>query len=149
MLLPMDLRFGHLCDYATVGAARKLILVGLFDQVTTPATRERIVLPLCYLVFKVECSLYEGSEHQIQVRLKDDDETTLQDADGREMDFDLGQQRFTPSGRGRPLSIQVTLPCVGLSVPTHGDYAFEILVGGARLGDVRFYVVEPPSSEPG
>jgi hypothetical protein len=138
----MDLRFGHLCDYATQGAASKLVLVGLFDQLLHRTPDEPIRLPLCYLVFKLECSLSEGSAHQIRLRLKDGEEITLRDEEGKEVDFDLGAQTFKPSGPGRPLIFQMIMALGGLSFPSVDDYAFEIKVDEKVIGEIPLYVLE-------
>jgi hypothetical protein len=137
----MELRFGHLCDYAGFGAGGKLILVGLFNQVMHAGALP-ISLPLSYLVFRVECSIAEGADHEVRVRLKDEDEITVVNDEGEPVDFSLGAPRFTPSGPGRPLGAQVIFQVVGIALPRTGDYAFEIRIDGAIVGEVPLYAVE-------
>ena len=140
----MELRYGHLCDYAALGAAGKLTLVGLFDQLFSTKTDEPIGIPMSYLVFKLECSIAEGSHHAIRVRLKDADEETLMESNGTPMEWDLGTQPFKLSGPGRPLSRINLVGLQGLSVPGHGDYFFEVIVDGQPLAHVPFFVTAPP-----
>jgi hypothetical protein len=142
----MELRFGHLCDYATLGAAGKLVLVGVFDTLFWAEQDQAVGVPLSHLVFKLECSIAEGPDHAIHVRLKDEDEQTLNDAEGKPMDWDTGMHVYQLSGPGRPLSRMVLLTLQGLTVPSYGDYAFEIKVDGQIVGQVPFFVTTPPPS---
>lgn len=124
----MDFRFGHLCDYATQGANGKAILVGVFDQIINTGNAP-VRLPLCFLVFKLECSIAEGGNHRIQFRLKDGEEVTLKGDDGSDLDFDLGTQNFSPSGpgRGRNPPVRGQGPRSGLTMPNWKDLLWQML----------------------
>jgi hypothetical protein len=136
----MELRYGHLCDYAGLGAAGKIIVVGIYDTLFSNDPTEVVGFPLSYLVFKLECSIAEGHEHTISVRLKDDDEETLPDGEGKPMEWGTGIHGFVLSGPGRPLIRIVLLPIHGLAIPGHGDYAFEVIVDEKKIGSVPFFV---------
>jgi hypothetical protein len=132
----MDFRFGHLCDYAGVGNAGKLILVGLFDSVFTATLDGPVAIPRSFLVFRLECGVAEGAQHAVAIRLIDEDGEEM-------MSLPSAEARFFISAPGRPLTANVIAE-LDIAVPHIGDYTFEIVVDGRRLGEVPFYVVPRP-----
>lgn len=131
----MKLVFGHLCDYAAIGQAAKLILVGIFDTLYVPAsTRDPVDFPLSYLVLSLECSIAEGSEHDIAIELRDFDEDLIRDP------WTIKPAIFGLSGPGRPLGVKVVFPVLDAKLPGIGDYKFTVLVDGAPIADVPIYV---------
>lgn len=138
----MNLRFGHVCDYATIGNNGKLIIVGVFDTVIARLRDDEgnVRLPLCYLVFRLECSIAEGAQHQVMIRIVDEDGNEVAPMAG------VGT-RFRPHAPGRPLSANGIIN-LQIGVPREGDYMFEIHVDGAVIGEIPFYVVPvPPAPE--
>lgn len=136
----MRLVYGHLADYAAVGANGKPTLVGIFGVAypPPPATPDgRIALPRCFFTAALEASTAEGSDHIVEFRFLD--------ADGRDVMPTLQAHiRFAGGGPGRPLSATLILELLGATVPSYGDYEFRIRVVGQDLGVVPLTVLEPP-----
>ncbi len=76
------MRFGHLADYATVDQSGKLILGGVFDIVYAPDHDAEVIPVQFMLVASLTCSLADGLEHEVAVRLCDGEEQTI----GNEID---------------------------------------------------------------
>lgn len=134
----MELRFAHLADYAAADSSGKVTLVGIFDLVWDRMDVRPVPFPPCYLVASFAASLAEGSSHQLEIRLVDDDEETVLPA----LNADL---HFGASGPGNPLRAQVIMgfgPGT-LRVPQPGDYAFTFLVDGVPRGRVPVSVRKP------
>lgn len=137
----MNFRYGHLCDYAGIGNGGKLILIGLFDSVFTVSPDGPIRVPRSFLVFRAECSVAEGTQHEVTLRLLDADMTVL-------MALENIAAQFVTSGPGRPLGANIIAE-LEIEVPGIGDYTFEVVVDGRVLGELPLYVLEraqPPAA---
>lgn len=137
----MRLVYGHLADYAAVGANGKPTLVGVFGVAFAPHPADaaaRIALPRCFLVAALEASTAEGSDHDIEFRFVDaDGEPTMPPIQAR--------VRFSSGGPGRPLAVTFILELLAASVPSHGDYEFRIRASGQDVGaGIPLTVLEPP-----
>ncbi len=135
----MHLRFAHLADYAAADASGKLTVVGSFDIVWDQLKKRPIPLPPCYLVASFAASLAEGSEHDLEIRLVDADESPI-------MESIRGKMQFRPFGPGYPLRTNVLIGFgpETLHVPELGDYHFRFLVDGELVGELPVSVLEPP-----
>lgn len=135
----MELRFAHLADFATADSAGKLTIVGVFDIVWDQLKKRPIPFPPCYLVAAFATSLAEGTEHELEIRFVDADETPV-------MDSVKARLQFRPFGPGYPLRAQVLIGFgpETLRVPDLGDYDFRFHIDGAPVGDISVSVIEPP-----
>lgn len=133
----MKLTFGHLCDFATQGNNGKLILVGIFENVYVLEGRpkEEVAFPSSFLAFKLECSVAEGSEHEIAVKVVSEDGDEINSVQ-------MGRHDLQPAGPGRPLTVQAIVPVIGLELPKIVDCEFEIHVDGASIGSVPCSVIQ-------
>lgn len=136
----MRLVYGHLADYAAIGANGKPTLVGIFGAAYPPppgTPDAQLALPRCFFAAALEASTAEGSDHIVEFRLLD--------ADGRDvMPLLQAPVRFAGGGPGRPLAATFILELLGASVPGYGDYEFRVRAGGQDLGAVPLTVLEPP-----
>lgn len=134
----MQLRYAHLCDYAGLGSGGgKPIVVGIFDTVYDAEQVRPIRLPISYFVARIDASLAGGTEHDLQIVVSDEDEEEVHR-------FDLGATPFSPGGPGRPLSTHLIMLIAGLEFPERGDYNFQVIVDGEKLGATPLYIAEPP-----
>jgi hypothetical protein len=136
--MTVSLKYAHLCDYAVLGQNAKPILVGIFDQLA-PAPDAPLQLPLSFFVMALQASIADGPTHTIAIVVRDEDEAEVWRGD-------IGVIPFAPSGPGRPLQVLVIMGVTGLGFPRRCDYQFEVFVDNAKIGQVPFYVVDPPPS---
>ena len=135
----VKLKFAHLADYAGVDSGGKLTIVGLFGAVFDAMKVRPIPFPQFHIVGVFEAKLTEGTDHQVQVQLIDQQTRTVL----RKFD---GAIRFSPMGRGQPLQAPMLLgfgPNV-ITVPQHGTYEFRFLIDGKDVGGIPVSVSDPP-----
>jgi hypothetical protein len=135
--------FGHLADYATVDANRKLIIAGVFEIAYAPSIDAEVVPVIFSLVARLECSIADGLEHDIRMRFMDGEEEQVGD------EMALGIVTFTPTGPGRPYAANVMAKFGGLQVRGVDDYRFVILVDNRAVGTIPLYVQLAPEVPPG
>jgi hypothetical protein len=131
--------FGHLADYATMDAGGKLIVAGIFDIIYAQTVDAEIVGAIFTLVARLECSIADGLEHEIKIRIVDGEEEQV----GSELP--LGRVSFTPTGPGRPFAANVMGRFGGLQIRGVDDYRFVIVVDGREVGTVPLFVQLAPS----
>lgn len=135
----MELRFAHTADYVAADSRGKLTIVGVFDIIWDGKKVRPIAFPPFYLVAAFEASVAEGSDHEIKIRLVDDDEV-------EQPGVVTGKLQLRSQGVGHPLSGHVLIgfgPEV-VKVPDYGDYHFRFEVGGVQVGATRVSVLEAP-----
>jgi hypothetical protein len=133
----MELVFAHLADYATEDRNSKLIVAGTFDTVFTDA-QGPVGLPGFWIVAEFHAHVTEGTEHQSEVRFID--------ADGKEIIPKAALPlKFNPQGPGRPLRARLFVQVAGVQVPRLGDYSWNLLIDGRRLGGLPLHVVARPA----
>jgi hypothetical protein len=135
----VELKYGHLADYATLGANGKPILVGVFDRVLVTSSNKPILLPDFDLILSLSCSIADGAAHKLQLKLVDGNAVEV--GAGFEADVTLHA-----AGPGYPLSGPLVLAVRGLTVPDHGDYQFVVRSDGAQIGTVDFVLSDAPKS---
>lgn len=136
----MELLFAHSADYAGVDGSGKLTIVGAFDIVWDAAGQRPIPFPPFYLVAAFEASIAEGADHEIEIRLVDDDEVA-------HSNMIKGGLQFRAHGVGHQARAHLLIgfgPGV-VTVPELGDYYFRFKVGGAEVGGVRVSALAPPT----
>ncbi len=67
----MELKLGVLADYACPGENGKLIIVGIFDNVTERLGKRPVALPPLYLVLRIDAHVTAGTAHKVQINLID------------------------------------------------------------------------------
>jgi hypothetical protein len=130
----MELKFAHFADYAAEDRLGKLIIGGIFDQITATTPQRPIVAPAFWLVAQLEAHVTEGTDHQLELRATN--------ADGQ--DIAPGIQvpvKFTPQGPGRPLRARVLANIGNFPFPDVGGYSFHLLVDGRHVAEATLQVV--------
>jgi hypothetical protein len=150
--LTMRLKFGHLCDYATVDNGGKPIIIGAFDMIFVNAKLAAeaaagpdvpvFASPRFYLMMALEASTNEGTVHDVQARLLD--------ADGQEKGaVTFHNVKFGTRLEGHATTAYLAHMMDGVPLP-FGDYVFElgvlrksaIGVSVERVGEIPFHVVD-------
>jgi uncharacterized protein DUF6941 len=134
--MAITMKYAHFCDYAGLGNNGKPIVVGIFDQLNI-ADGQPLVMPLAFFITQLEASIADGAAHQISIVVRDED-------GGEVHRVDFPTNNFLPAGPGRPLSAAVILGVPGLQFPRRGDYAFEVVVDGRRIGESPLYLMDAP-----
>lgn len=136
----MEIDFAVLADAATVDAAGKLNVLGVFDRIQArefPARHGRISL-----VMRFSAGVGEAGAHQVEIRLRGPGERELLRLDGR---MELGAApRQIPEGIKMPQVLNLD----GIAFPEPGLYSFEILVDGDRIHSVPLQLEEASSAGP-
>lgn len=121
----MDLDFGLLADAATVDAAGKLNVLGIFDRIQAhafPARHGRVSL-----VLRFSAGTTEIGAHEIEIRLRGPDGEEILRLDGR----------MELAGGGRETTEAIRIPHVlnldGITFPKPGNYAFDVACDGRHL----------------
>lgn len=136
----MELLFAHSADYAGVDGSGKLTIVGAFDIVWVAAEQRPIPFPPFYLVTAFEASIAEGADHNVEIRLVDDDEV-------EHSNIISGSLQFRAHGVGHQARANLLIgfgPAV-VTVPELGDYYFRFKVGGADVGGIRVSALASPT----
>jgi hypothetical protein len=134
----MRMRYGMLADYHTPGHRGKQVIVGIWDTVFVVNPAEKVMLPHCYLVARLDAGAIEGSEHLIEIRLVDGDGSpVIQDPPKVPI-------KLRARGPDYPLGGTLAIELAGIELPGLGDYQFEFYKEGECVGQVDFYVVQPP-----
>lgn len=130
----MDIDLALLADAATVDAAGKLNILGVFDRLgadTFPARHPRLSL-----VLRFTASLQETGPHQVDI--------SLRDPDGEEVVHMDGEMQLSPGARGASDGIRVphVLNIDGLVFPKAGRYAFDVRVDGEHHVSIPLTVAD-------
>ena len=136
----MELLFAHIADYAGVDGGGKLTIVGAFDIVWDALGQRPIPFPPFYLAAAFEASIAEGADHEIEIRLVDDDEVS-------HSSIIKGGLQFRAHGVGHRARAHLLIgfgPGV-VTVPGLGDYYYRFKVGGVDVGEVRVSALAPPT----
>ncbi len=136
----MELLFAHSADYAGVDGSGKLTIVGAFDIVWIDEDQRPIPFPPFYLAAAFEESIAEGADHDIEIRLVDDDEIA-------HSSVIRGSLQFRAHGVGHKARAHLLIgfgPAV-ISVPQLGDYHFRFKVGGTDVGGIRVSALASPT----
>ena len=132
----MRLKFAALCRYATYTEHSEPTLVGVFDVLFFQGNGQRL-MPPSFLVVSLSATSFEAGKHGLTVRIIDGDGV---EGARREIPVDELVWMVDPIGSD-PRSLN-NIPIDGLTFPHPGEFAFEILYGSQRLGDVRILTVD-------
>ena len=139
----MNIRFAHICDYATVSREGKLSVLGIFTNINAakfPATH-----PQMYLAFDLEMKAVEA-DREIALEIH------LVDADGEKL-FELkGTVQFKgPAGvKAKPgVSVRTSqiMAMNGLTFKRPGAHEINIFLNGSLAYTVSFNItrLKPPA----
>lgn len=120
----MDVDLALLADAATIDAAGKLNILGIFDRLGGPGLPLRH--PRMALVLRFTAGMDEAGRHQVEISLKDPSGAELVRLDG-EMHMAPG-----PGAAGAQVKLPHILNMDGLVFPTNGRYAFDVKVDGVH-----------------
>ena len=118
----MEIDLALLADAATVDAAGKLNILGIFDRISTTSFPAHH--PHVSLVLRFVASLKEAGRHAVQIRLKDEEGKEIMKAEG---ELHIGSGPAALRGQVR---IPQVLNFDRLTFPKPGRYGFDVLVDG-------------------
>ena len=118
----MEIDLALLADAATVDAAGKLNILGIFDQVHAhhlPAKHGRVSL-----ILRFSASVQDAGSHRLQITLTGPDAREILNIDG-EMQLGPG-----PPARSGQIRVPHVINLDGLVFETPGVYTFDVRVDG-------------------
>lgn len=127
----MKVGLAVLADYANVSVEGKLNIMGIFNQIYTPAVP--VQHPQMHLVLQFEIDMAErGMSKVIEIKLLDEDGLQL-----------ASVSQTTQIPEEIPISAQLPLIAAlnGLQFPHFGSYAFHILINEDTKATVQFRVL--------
>lgn len=137
----MEIDLALLADAATVDAAGKLNILGVFDRISTggfPAQHPHISL-----VFRIGASINEGGEHNVKI--------VLNDPDGREVVPPLsGKIKIGPGPAevGGRVKVPQVVNLERLTFPKEGRYSFDISIDGQHQVSVPLFLHDASPKAP-
>lgn len=143
----MHLDFAVVADYALVDQSGKMSVLGIFQHIWVP--QFPAMHPRLHLVLRLKGKRTEVGEHQVQIKLMDDENTELLGGSGT-VNFAEPPAGITEIEAAAVLVFDVPFPHAG-------QYRFEITVDGDRKATVPITVslmppmpapASPPSSPP-
>ena len=135
----MHLDFAVIADYALVDQAGKLSVLGIFQHIWVqqfPAMHPRL-----HLVLRLKGKRTEIGEHQVQIRLVDEQDTEILGGNGS-VNFAEPPAGVTDIEAGAILVFDVPFP-------HPGAYRFEITIDGDRKASVPLTVSQLPAPPAG
>src|SRR5690242_6893273 len=134
---PVQVNLLVLCDAANVSREGKLNVLGEFDSIHAAAFP--LAYPTMVLVVRVEGHATEAGEHQLRLRLLDEDGGDVVPA--LEGAFPLGPPPYPGAPiRSAPLILQLH----GVRFNSPGHHSFELLVDGQHLRSLPLHVMAAP-----
>jgi len=128
----MEVKFAHLCDYASVSREGKLSVMGIFSNIgvqTLPALH-----PIAYLAFEMELRSAEmDRESEIEIDVVDADGNNIWKMEGK----------FKGDRRGKPgerATVGQIIPLQGLTFQRYGAHEINIFLNGQPKATVSFNV---------
>ncbi len=118
----MEIDLALLADAATVDAAGKLNILGIFDRISAgafPAPH-----PHLSLVLRFGASVTEAGPHTVEIRLRDEGGGEIMKVQG---DLNIGPG---PAASGGQVKIPQVVNLERLQFPHPGRYSFDVLVDG-------------------
>lgn len=135
----MDVDMALLADAATIDAAGKLNILGIFDRISTasfPAQHPQMVL-----ILRFTASVQEMGRHHVAIALRDPKGQEAMRIDG---DMQLGSG---PGAVGEGIRVPHILHLDGLVFTTAGRYAFDVSVDDEHHVSVPLTVQGPTGAE--
>ncbi len=135
----MEVDLALLADAATIDAAGKLNILGVFDHLSTanlPAQHPHMVL-----ILRFTASVQEMGRHDVAISLRDPRGGEAMHIDG---EMHLGAR---VGGAGEGIKVPHILHLDGLVFPAAGRYAFDVRVDGEHHVSVPLMVSGPARAE--
>ena len=135
----MDVDLALLADAATIDAAGKLNILGIFDHLSTAALPAQH--PHMVLILRFSASVMELGRHKVEISLRDP-------RGGESMRID-GEMHLAPGPGAMEEGVRVphVLHLDGLVFTVPGRYAFDVAVDGEHHVSVPLMVSGPPAAE--
>lgn len=130
----MHLDFAVVADYALVDQSGKMSVLGIFQHIWVP--QFPAMHPRLHLVLRLKGKRTEVGEHQVQIKLVDEDETELLGGSGT-VNFAEPPAGITEIEAAAVLVFDVPFPHAG-------QYRFEINVDSERKATVPITVSQMP-----
>jgi hypothetical protein len=134
----MEVDLALLADAATIDAAGKLNILGVFDRISTgsfPAQHGHMVL-----VLRFSAGVDEIGKHEVRISLRDPRGQRVAQLDG---DMNLGAGR---AGASEGLKVPHLLHLDGMVFPFPGQYSFDVAIDGEHHVSVPLHVAGPVSA---
>jgi len=134
----MEVDLALLADAATIDAAGKLNILGVFDRISTgsfPAQHGHMVL-----VLRFSAGVGEIGKHRVEISLRDPRGERVVQLNG---DMQLGAGR---AGMSEGLKVPHILHLDGMVFPFAGQYAFDVAIDGEHHVTVPLHVAGPVSA---
>ena len=128
----MEIDLALLADAATVDAAGKLNILGIFDRIST--SRFPAQHPHISLVLRFGASMNEAGDHTVEIVLKDPDGAEVVRLNG---DIKVGPGPASAGGRVRVPQV-VNMERLVFNKP--GRYAFDVAVDGEHQVSIPLFV---------
>jgi hypothetical protein len=135
----MEVDLALLADAATIDAAGKLNILGVFDRISTssfPAQHPHMVL-----ILRFTAGVGEIGTHKVEISLRDPRGQRVVHLNG---DMQLGAGR---AGISEGLKVPHVLHLDGMLFPVPGRYAFDVRIDGEHHVTVPLHVAGPAAAE--
>lgn len=132
--MALEMKFGLLCDYVTLGAGNKPIALHIFDHFNRLQGMEQQPFQSFFVLARFNASIADGTTHQFSCAIVDEDEQVIRQ-------WDLPPIMFQSAGPGLPLIGQVISQVNGMVLPVDGNYAYRIASAGKEIGRINFRVL--------
>src|SRR2546427_5017375 len=132
----MHLDFAVVADYALVDQSGKMSVLGIFQHIGVP--QSPAVHPRLHLVVGMKGKRREVGEHQVQIKLLDEEDAELLGGSGT-VNFAEPPAGVTEIEAAAVLVFDVPFPHAG-------QYRFEITVDGERKASVPITVSQMPTA---
>jgi len=137
----MEIDLALLADAATLDAAGKLNMLGVFDRIQVasfPARHDRIAM-----VLRFQGALAEAGQHELQIRLLTPDQEEMLSISG-ELTFAPG-----PAEYGGGIRVPHLINLNGIVFPGSGRYMFDVSLDGEHARSIPLAVFGPPVAAAG
>lgn len=131
MIEQLRMKYGMICQFATIGANAMPIIMHVFDGVTVSEGQPRT--PPLYIHAVVDAPSNAGTHHQAALELRDDDGR-------RVVRHDFAAMILEPRRDGLGLSTNVFAAMAEVQVPDFGTYTWVLLVDDVRIGEIPITV---------
>jgi hypothetical protein len=135
----MEVDLALLADAATVDAAGKLNILGVFDRISTGGLP--VQHPHMVLVLRFSAGVGEIGKHVVEISLRDPRGQRVVQLNG---DMQLGPTR---EAAAEGMKVPHILHLDGIVFPTPGRYSFDVVIDGQHHVSVPLHVSGAPVAE--
>jgi hypothetical protein len=131
----MKVEVFSLCDFATVDAAGKMTIVGIFD--TIYSRQIPITHGLCALAIRISFGRVEEGVKKFKLSFIDADGSSVMPAMEAQIPVQIGPQQSNPTAQVVSIMSQIKLP-------NFGEYSIDLAIDGRLEASVPLYVKPVP-----